>query len=298
MILFWVFAALIAAGLAFVLPPLLSKRLAPAGVQRDALNVQVYKDQLAELDTDLRTGTVSPEQFEQSRLDIEHELLGDVSGETVAQPARTSATGGYAAVVVAVVIPLLALIMYVYADKGHSRFERQREQMTQAPAAGAEISPEAMVAQLAERLKINPVDANGWIMLGRSYSVLGRYSEASEAYAKALALMGENTELLADYAEVLALSSPNQSLSGEPTELFERALALDHDNPKAVWLSGMAAFEKRDYPKAAVTWQRLLTLMPGDTEGMQTVQQNIAEAEARAAQAAGKAPTPPAMSPK
>ena len=61
---------------------------------------------------------------------------------------------------------------------------------------------------------------------------------------------------------VLALSSPNQSLSGEPTELFERALALDHDNPKAVWLSGMAAFEKQDYPKAAVTWQRLLTLMP------------------------------------
>lgn len=292
MILFWVFAALmIAAGLAIVLPALWSRDAAPAGVQRDALNVQVYKDQLAELDTDLRIGTVSAEHFAQSKLDLEHELLGDVGDVSAAAPVmKTSAAGRYAAVVVAVAVPLLALGMYMIVGKGHSRFEQQGAPMAQAPAAaGPEISPQVMVAQLAERLKANPNDGNGWVMLGRSYGVLGRYKEAGEAYAKALELMGEYPDLLADYAEVEALSKPNSDLSGTPTELFTRALVLDHDNPKALWLSGMAAFQKQDYAKAAATWKRLLTLMPGDTEGLQTVQQHIAEAEARAAKM-GKTP--------
>lgn len=294
MILFWVFAALmIAVGLAFVLPALLSRRVATAGVQRDALNVQVYKDKLAELDTDLRIGTVSPEHFEQSKLDLEHELLGDVSSETGARPAQTSTAGRYTAAMVAVMVPLFAIGVYTTAGKVHSRFEQRGAPMAQAAgdagAAGAEITPQAMVAQLAERLKTNPDDGIGWIMLGRSYSVMGRYKEASAAYAKALGLMGERPELLADYAEVEALSNPNSDLAGTPSELFERALALDPANPKALWLSGMAAFQKQDYAKAAGIWKRLLTLMPGDTEGMQTVQQHIAEAEARAAQM-GKAP--------
>ncbi len=283
MILFWVFAALmIAVGLAFVLPALLSRRVSTAGVQRDALNVQVYKDQLAELDADLRIGTVSPEHFEQSKLDLERVLLGDVSSETGAPPAQTSTAGRYTAVMVAVMVPLFAIGVYTTAGKVHARLEQR---MAQTPMdADAEITPEAMVARLAERLQTNPDDGTGWIMLGRSYSVLGRYKEASAAYAKALGLMGEQPELLADYAEVEALRNPNSDLAGTPSELFERALALDPANPKALWLSGMAAFQKQDYAKAAGIWKRLLTLMPGDTEGMQTVQQNITEAEARVAQ--------------
>ncbi|MEO7557932.1 MAG: c-type cytochrome biogenesis protein CcmI, partial [Gammaproteobacteria bacterium] len=117
----------------------------------------------------------------------------------------------------------------------------------------------------------------------RSYSVMGRNTEASDAYAKALPLLPDDAQLLADYAEALALSDSDQKLAGKPTELFEKALKLDPDNPKGLYLAGMAAFQKDDYHAASEYWKRLIQSMPADSEDVRAIKQNIAEAEARAA---------------
>lgn len=280
MSVFWIVAAMmLVIALVFLLPPLL-RRESEITVARDALNIKIYQDQLNELGNDLKMGTISAEQFDQAGRDLQRKLLEDVpaTGHTPGHTAPTFA-GRWTALTIALLVPLLSTVLYLQLD-------HVRENAAVPPMADGSggFSPQMMVQRLEQRLKEQPEDGAGWMMLARSYSALGRYADAREAYARALPLVGEQPELLADYAEVMALSSPNQDLSGRPTELTEKALALDHDNPKALWLSGMAAFQRLDYPKAAATWKRLLVLMPGDTEGLQTVQQHIAEAEARAAQ--------------
>ena len=66
-------AVLIAAALLFVVPPLLRRSLRTAAT-RDAVNVAVYRDQLRELELDLRAGTLAVDQHEKARREIEARL--------------------------------------------------------------------------------------------------------------------------------------------------------------------------------------------------------------------------------
>ncbi len=283
MSVFWVVAAMmIVIALVFLLPPLL-RRESEVTVACDALNIKIYKDQLNELENDLKIGTISAGQFEQASRDLQRKLLEDVPGDAPPEPVQAPRLfeGRSMALTLALIVPVLSIGLYLQLD--HTR-ENRAAPPPMADGSGG-FSPEMMVQRLEQRLKDNPGDGPGWLMLARSYSVQGRYADATEAYAKALPLVGEQPDLLTDYAEIMALSHPSQDLSGKPSELFTQALALDGNHPKALWLSGMAAFQQQDYAQAASTWRRLLTLMPADVEGLQTVRQHIAEAEDRASAA-------------
>lgn len=115
-------------------------------------------------------------------------------------------------------------------------------------------------------------------MLGRSYTNLQKYSEASNAYAKATALKADDADLWADYAFALAMAN-GQRLQGQPLELVKKALQLDPENPKALELAGAAAFEAKNYNQAVDYWQKLLQKAPPDSELGRALSQRINEAK-------------------
>jgi cytochrome c-type biogenesis protein CcmH len=143
-------------------------------------------------------------------------------------------------------------------------------------------SIEANVAALAKRLEQNPNDAQGWTMLGRSYTSLEKYKEAADAYAKATALKADDADLWADYAFTMAMAN-GQRLQGPPEDLIKKALQLDPNNPKALELAGSAAFETKNYRQAVDYWQRLLAKTPPDSELAQTLSQRINDAKTKLA---------------
>jgi cytochrome c-type biogenesis protein CcmH len=276
-------ALLFAVALLFVVPPLL-RRGARGGATRDAVNVAVYRDQLRELEADLRAGTLAQDQHEKARREIEARLLADVDkGDAPKEAPRGSRA---AAVVLGVAVPVCALAVYLVVGNLGAL----------APDAGRDVAQhgmseqqfEALVTRLAVRLKDNPEDAEGWMMLGRSYAVLGHFGESAEAYAKAAARMPRDAQLLADYADALAMAQ-GRRLQGEPEKLIARALAIDPLNVKALLLAGTAAFNRNDYSGAVRHWERILDAVPGESEMTQTVRTSIAEARALGAgrQAAG-----------
>lgn len=143
------------------------------------------------------------------------------------------------------------------------------------PTDAAQI--EAMVGKLAARLKEQPNDADGWSMLGRSYSVLGNHAEALKAYKKAMDLRKDDAVLIADYADSLAVNN-NRSLEGEPMKLIERALKVDPKNLKALFLAGTYAFNKKDYAGAVKQWEKAAQSAPADNAFVQQIQPALAEA--------------------
>ena len=118
-------------------------------------------------------------------------------------------------------------------------------------------------------------------MLARSYTSLGKYGEASSAYAKATALKADDADLWADYAFSLAMAS-ERKLQGKPVELIKKALQLDPENPKALELAGNAAFEAHDYKRAIEYWQKLLERVPANSEVSESLTERINEAKKRA----------------
>jgi cytochrome c-type biogenesis protein CcmH len=156
-----------------------------------------------------------------------------------------------------------------------------------------------MVAKLAAHVEKNPDDAQGWMLLARSYYIMGRYPEAVRAYEHATTLAPGDADLLADYADALAVAQ-GRTLQGKPLELVQRALEIDPDHWKALALAGTAAFERKDYGRAIAYWEQLRRVVPGDSEIGRSVDASIAEARELAGgkPAAAATPKTAAASPK
>ncbi len=124
--------------------------------------------------------------------------------------------------------------------------------------AGSTPPVDEMLVSLQERLEEDPTDVNGWILLARSYQSMKLYDEAIAAFEKAVQLeRGQNAQALIGLAIVL-MEQQGGEASDRSTKLFESALALDPDNPNALFYSGGAAARRGDTALAAYRWERLL----------------------------------------
>jgi len=153
------------------------------------------------------------------------------------------------------------------------------------PAASGAVSPglqqvAVMVDKLAERMKERPDDAEGWTMLARSYTVLGRFAEALPAYARASALQPDNASLLADYADTVAATRRTAN-NPESIALVERALAIEPTHPKALALAGTADYDRGDFAGAIARWQVILDRVPAESELGRQIAASIDDARAR-----------------
>jgi cytochrome c-type biogenesis protein CcmH len=126
-------------------------------------------------------------------------------------------------------------------------------------------SPETMVARLARELEQNPQNLDGWMMLGRSYTVLQEYPLAVRAFERADRISGgRSAEALIGEAQALALMDENE-LAGHAGQLIERALVLEPNSGKALFFGAALAQRRGDLPLARARLAKLLTLNPPDT---------------------------------
>ncbi len=295
MTVFWVIAGIfITVALLFVIPTLLGnkKRESQDQVERQAANITIYRDQLAELERDLRDDVLSKEQYELSKQELQKRMLQDLSEtDVVTDTTPVNRHGTVVSIIIALAVPLAAIYLYlVIGDTRGLLPQSQLANATQLQGTGAEGMPpdhaeiKAMVDGLAARMKDNPDDIEGWVMLGRSYTIMGRFDEASTVYAKLVQLDPDNPRFLSDYADTLAMVN-NGSLRGKPAELISKALDIDPNYPKALALAGTLEFEQEKFDQAVNYWERLLNVIPAeakDSEFYKSVNDSIAQAKSLA----------------
>ncbi len=280
MVTFWIIGALlILLALWFILPALLSKPESNEEVERREANILVYKDQQRELDADLQNNLIEAGQYELEQTELERRLLEDVgAGSTAITPKPQPNSFAYA---VAAFIPVGAVVFYLVVGTPKAITTVASPQPLPAAAMPGGMSEQQIAAntqKLADRLKDNPNDVQGWTMLARSYMMQERFSDAAAAYEKLTGINANDADAWADYGEALALAS-GQNLAGKPTEAINRALQLDPKNQKALALAGSAAFQAKDYKKAMEHWQQLLKLLPAGSQELQIVTEQISKAK-------------------
>lgn len=268
----FIVGALLLAGLvlALVLPALLRRRPERSTAVRDELNAAIYRDQLRELDNDLAAGILGAAAHGQARLELQRRLLEDADEPHRETPAPEARRSGLTAGVIGVMVPLAAVGLYVLLGTPAALSPDARAPVTQEQVVG-------MVEKLRARLEQKPDDAKGWLMLARSYLVLGRYAEAVGAFERAGAVVDADASLLAQYAEALARAADGK-LAGKPAATVERALKIDPDNVHALVLAGGAAFEKEDYAGAISYWERVQSRLPQGSDEGQALGASIARA--------------------
>jgi cytochrome c-type biogenesis protein CcmH len=276
--LFWGLALLfLALVLFFILPPLLRRDSKREAVDRETVNVAVYRDQLAELKAELESGTLDETQYEAARHELVERLSEDAPQQT-APAASTAGTERRAGFALLLGLPVAAIALYMWLGNPQALLESAAS----APVAAVpgEHDPVAMIGSLEARLKTSPDDAEGWFMLARSYATMERFADSANALGRVVELVPPDARLLADYADVLAMAQ-GRNLQGKPMELIAQALELDPDNQKALNLAASAAYQRQDFAEAVTHWRRLLRQLPPDSEVAAGIAATIQDIEGR-----------------
>lgn len=273
MLVFWIVAAMFLVGaLLLVLPALLQSRRADAVNPREAA-LTVHRDQWQEVQADVAAGRLDAQQLAAARAEIDQRARE--ASAAADDPLAPTHPARRTAITLALLLPLASVSLYLWLG------DPQAATPSATAAQNHSTSPEQvhkMVAALAERLKAQPDDVEGWTMLGRSYVALGRHRDAATALQRANTLAPGNPGLLADLADVTGMAQ-GRKLAGEPSRLIQQALDIDPQHVKALALAGTAAFDAKDYEGARSFWQRLLAVVPADSPLARSVQGSIEQAQ-------------------
>jgi cytochrome c-type biogenesis protein CcmH len=253
------------------------------------------KAQIAQLDALIAEGTLSGEAGREARAKLEAELVGRVLQGQAPQGARAAPMSPLDPAEPAPARPsgrllaALAGFVLVFSAAGYAWLGNRaglsvgpgEAGVAAAAAASAPITAEqidAMLQRLVERLKQQPDDVQGWTMLGRSYSILGRFDEAVPAFQRLVALRPQDAQAHADLADAMA-SAAGGNLQGEPARLIDKALQLDPRNLKALALAGSLAFNQGNAAEAVRRWEAALALAEPGSEMAQQLQGVVDEAD-------------------
>lgn len=274
-----VFALLALAAAGALLMPFL--RRTESVTTRADYDVEIYRDQLAEIERDLGRGLIGEAEARAARTEIARRALAAdaARGSTVAatsgsRPVPLSVLG------VALVVPLAALIIYL--DVGSPGLPGQplaaRHDTSQTEAARQD---QALVAQLAERLKERPDDLQGWLLLARSYGSLGRHDEAIAAWRNVRRLAPDAPEHLGPFAEAL-IQAAGGSVTPEALTLLQAAARADEADPRPRFYMGLARAQAGDTRGALQAWTDLVAISPRDAPWLPTVRAQIQRVAAQA----------------
>ncbi len=298
MIGLWLGAALmVLVALIFLLPPLLRSRTRHAPTaDRQQLNLAIYRSRLEELESARQADELDEDDYRAAREDLERAMMADVP-VVEAESETPNAPHPVTAAVLALAVPVAALGLYLALGNPQALSPGTVVARTTAPtdATGSTTqslpSVDSMLAQLETRLASHPDDAEGWRLLGRSYTHLERLEDASRAFSRARALRPDNPDAMLDHAEILARLAGNR-LEGEAMKLVNRALAVDPSHRRALWLGGFSALQAGDKPGAITHWEKIQALGGLEPEETQMLNRMLARARGEE-EVAPKAPAPP-----
>ena len=164
-----------------------------------------------------------------------------------------------AATVMATVLPALVLLLYISVSN-HSWDTQSSTDPGTASDAPSAVALDQAVTELEDRLRREPGDVEGWLLLGRTYFELQDIPKARAAFSQALAL-DNSTEAKLGVAEAEILMD-RSSLTGDAGRLVEEVLLQEPRNPKALFYGGLVASARGDFSTVRQRWETLLTLSP------------------------------------
>ena len=288
MSLYLILALMTAAAIFAVLWPL-SRH--PRDGTADRQDVEVYRDQLDEVERDRKAGLIPDSEAEAARVEISRRLLA--AADSAEKPARIAGASPLwrrraAALIALILLPILAGSLYVRWGS---------PQLPGAPLSARMDAPlqnrsiESMVAQVEAHLEKNPDDGQGWNVVAPVYMRMGRFNDAVRARANTIRILGSNAEREADLGEA-QVAAANGVVTADAKATFERALKADADNVKAQYFMGLAAEQDGRPEQAARIWRAMLATAPANAPFRPLVQKSLARVEPNAAPVEPKAPQP------
>jgi len=238
---------------------------------RKQQNIRIVQEQMAELEGSFEKGEVDSEQYSARRSELEQALILDVGSDEL-DGAKTddilkkvaSKTSWASAILLGLVVPASSIALYLYLGTPNAVALAKVPPKPEVPlTADGKPDVDKLVANLHAKMRVNPENAQGWYMLGRSYMLMQRFDGAIEAYDNLLRLKPDDPDVMLMLADALSMKQQGK-MEGRPETLINAALLKVPNNTTALWLSGMALEQKGQDQEALVRWKVLHPLLNGN----------------------------------
>ncbi len=290
MLLWIAFAAMSAIAVGVVLRPLLMPHdAAPGGGDHET---EVYRDQLSELERDRARALISDSEAENARAEIARRLIASSEQSFAAPSGSSPAWRRFAAMTVLVAVPAISLGSYLWLGSPDLPPQPFADRQA-APVESADLA--SLVGRVERHLQENPNDAAGWDVIGPAYMRLRRYSDAADAFARAIRLGGETARRLSALGEARMFRADGMIDVGA-RQAFEQAAALDTALPSPRYYLGLAAVQDGDTQRANQIWTDLLATSPSDAPWVREVKGQLTRLRALEAGGEVSATAPPGPS--
>lgn len=257
----FLFLCLTAIAVSLLALPFLRRRAVP---KREAFDLNVYRDQLAELERDLDRGIIDDEAARGARLEIERRILAiaDSGGTSDSvwhgvSSARLAITAG-----LIFVVPVASALLYLQIGEPAVRDQPIASRpVPEQQFAGRELAL-ANIQGLQERVEAAPDDTALWVELARTQLQAGLYGDSAGSYNKAIELTG-NPLLRIEMGEAIVQGAEGLVTRGALKQ-FRTALESVPNEPRAHYYIGLAATQEGDIDGAVDAWRHLLEISPSD----------------------------------
>jgi len=274
MIIFWVSLILVLCLAYLIFAPIFRRSASHRFVGRSELNLALYQER----QDDLAPRPLAENLNDPLTIESERNLLNDLESAQE-EPSEPDRSGRLTLVIALLLAPICATAIYFYLG---------RPDLLENPPLNPVVEAKQAVIELAKRIETNPNDLPGWVLLAQALERSGKPEDAAKAYEFAIKLAPENLNLQSAYAQTLAQVNQN-SMMGKPEEIVKSILKKEPDNRSALWLSGLASAERKDFSYTIKQWSRLRELLPKDSPEFQEVSGVIAEVQSEL-EAASNAP--------
>lgn len=248
-------------------------------------NLAVYEQRLAALETAHERGDFDLARFEESRLELDRNLLEDTAARQ-RQPLKQPQAGRFLIplVMVAVVVGSALGYQWVGAEGNLTLYAVEKEVLT---------SPNGSMAMLIERLEEQAErqadNPNVWSSLFPLYRDSGQFDLAINALERIIELVGRESALLAQLAQMKFFAA-DRVITEELQALMDEALEKEPGQPTVLGMLGVEAFDSGRYKQAIDYWSRALSGF-GDSESSAALQKGIDIARQRLSQSSGTSGT-------
>lgn len=267
----WIpFIVLAALAAAFIVVPLVRKAKPPA--DRVDHDLQVYRDQLRELEHDVAMGLVSPAEEAAARQEIDRRVLG-LSTKGYRRAGGGKIPTWRAALALAILIPLIAGTLYfVLGSPGMGDKPIANRTDLIRPVDDPDLV--AFIKDQEAALKAKPDDGQGWVNLGRAYLINGRFQDAVDAVRKGIAAGANGPDEQMDLAEAL-VNVAGGVITPAAQEAVDAALKGDPSHPAARYYVGLARAQAGRTQEAFDIWLKLAGDTPAEAPWMPMLKRQL-----------------------
>jgi cytochrome c-type biogenesis protein CcmH len=252
---------------------------------RLAENVRLFREHVAELETQLAAGRIDQAQFDQLKVEQERALLDDEADIRAAQQNRTLGAGLKTLSLIAVVVVAASFVLYEHLGSSADVEIRLAQEIKQELdnkdyQAGRNPDPvraREMVRLIQARLADDPEQLQYWFFLARTQMDLNDFAQAVTAYEQVLQRDTTSGMVMAELAQAMFLRD-DRKVTPPIADLVEKALKVEPDNTMALGLAGIDAFGKKDYVAAIKHWERAVKLLGQGSPGSQSLEAGIEHA--------------------